>query len=187
MISELVGHVCGKSLERIQKLSVGETASILQGLSRSGYMLKNSWNQNKVIDIFYKEHILNRIIAGNFSDDTLCFIYSVYNWKQLWCSAWLELHCLCRQLRFPPASTTSQSSCHTSPSYSWATNHTLPPQRCTTQIQWMQFLWKWSKMWCFIWFNPVKSKQTKRWLAKVSIKKQRKAADLAIINFQWFQ
>lgn len=121
MISELVGHVYGKSLERIQKLSVGETASILQGLSRSGYMLKNSWNQNKVIDIFYKEHILNRIIAGNFSDDTLCCIYSVYNWKQLWCSAWPELHCLCRQLRFPPASTTSQSSCHTSPSYSWAT------------------------------------------------------------------
>lgn len=79
MISELVGHVYGKSLERIQKLSVEETASILQGLSRSGYMLKNSWNQNKVIDIFYKEHILNRIIAGNFSDDTLCFIYSVYN------------------------------------------------------------------------------------------------------------
>jgi len=30
-------------MARIQKLSVDETASILQGLSLSGYMLKKSW------------------------------------------------------------------------------------------------------------------------------------------------
>ena len=42
------------SMKKIQKLSVEETANILQGLSRSGYMLKNSWNhQNTVINISF--------------------------------------------------------------------------------------------------------------------------------------
>lgn len=44
------------SMKKIQKLSVEETASILQGLSRSGYMLKNSWNhQNTDVNILFTQ------------------------------------------------------------------------------------------------------------------------------------
>ena len=43
---------------RIQKLSVEETANILQGLSRSGYMLKNSWNQNAENTLYIQPAVL---------------------------------------------------------------------------------------------------------------------------------
>lgn len=38
-------NTCTMLYSRIQKLSVEDTANILQGLSRSGYMLKKSWTQ----------------------------------------------------------------------------------------------------------------------------------------------
>lgn len=73
------------SAARIQKLSVDETANILQGLSRSGYMLKNSWKQS-TFSILYIQCISLSIqpVASTDAEKNRIKIHSKYVYFTVW-------------------------------------------------------------------------------------------------------